>query len=130
MIRTGVFTIVNGESRLSDGTLLAICSDPSPLLAARPFLLGRQCQQNHWVEVSGALGSFGGVTAFYMTDARPIAPLDSEEFAKATNLSKPLKPRAARTGAKKTPPMPTKKSPAKQSNRSKKVRTNRTRRLT
>jgi hypothetical protein len=74
MIRTGVFTIVNGESRLSDGTLLAICSDPSPLVAARPFLLGRQCQQNHWVEVTGTFGPVGGMTAFCMTDAQPIAP--------------------------------------------------------
>lgn len=74
MIRTGVFTIVNGESRLSDGTLLAVCSDPSPLVAARPFLLGRQCQQNHWVQVSGDFGPVGGITAFCLTDARPIAP--------------------------------------------------------
>ena len=99
MIRTGVFTIVNGESRLSDGTLLAVCSDPSPLVAARPFLLGRQCQQDHWVEVSGDFGPVDGITAFCMTDARPIAPPAAARAIAAIRPSAPVK---AQSGKKKS----------------------------
>lgn len=114
MIRTGVFTIVNGESRLGDGTLLAVCSDPSPLVAARPFLLGRQCQPNHWIEVTGTDGTIGSVTVFCMTDARPIAAPPAEMIRAATAMSMPSKPQAKKKKrAKKRTTKGKKPAPAK-----------------
>lgn len=107
MIRTGVFTIVNGESRLSDGTLLAVCADPSPLVAARSFLLGRQCQENHWIEVSGAGGVIGGVVVFCMNDARPIATPALQPLAASVKL---LKLPAAKRKNRKKPPVKGKKT--------------------
>jgi hypothetical protein len=97
MIRTGIFNVINGESRLSDGTLLAVCSDPSPLVAARPFLLGHQCQEGQSVQVSGVFRQLGGVTAFCMSDARPTTALEmAQDVVAATRLARPPKGRVAK----------------------------------
>jgi hypothetical protein len=124
MIRTGVFTLVNGESRLSDGTLLAVCSDPSPLAAARPFLLGRGCQPNHSIEVSGAVGPVDGVTAFCLADARPI-PAPTSELVAATALTAPKTRKSQRKVAKKGPRKLTKTTKGKQDKPKKKAKTTR-----
>lgn len=120
MIRTGIFTIVNGECRLGDGTLLAVCTDPSPLVAARPFLLGRQCQPNHWIEVTGTDGTIGGVTVFCMTDARPIAAPPAEMIRAATATSMPSKPRPKKKKSAKKRATKRKKSIAAKANKRKK----------
>ena len=88
MIRTGIFRVVNGESLLSDGTLLAVCSAPSPLVAARPFLLGRQCQVGQLVQVSGDFSQIGQVTVFCMSDARPATSAMVENVVAGTRLAK------------------------------------------
>ena len=72
MIRHGILRIVNGESRLDDGTLLARCSDPSPLLAATAFMQSHGCEDGDLVVVTGTDGTIGSVAVFCIDDAKPV----------------------------------------------------------
>jgi len=73
--KTGILSIVGTNSTLDDGTLLARCSDPSPLSAATAFLTGLGFQSGDRISVTGTDGTIGSVPVFCMTAAQRAAQL-------------------------------------------------------
>jgi hypothetical protein len=126
MVRTGIFKVINGESLLNDGTLLAVCSDPSPLVAARPFLLGRQCQEGQLVQVSGDFKQLGEVTVFCMSGAGPATSEMVQDVA--ARVARPPKGRIAEKKKTKKQIRKPRKISRSKSLRSKKKPTKATRR--
>jgi len=69
--RAGKLRVRNGETLLDQGispwTLLARCSDPSPLSAATSFVHNRDLDEPDDVVVTGSDGKIGTVNVFCMT---------------------------------------------------------------
>jgi hypothetical protein len=72
MILHGILNIVNGESKLDDGTLLARCSEASPLDAATAFVEGKGCEDGDFIVVTGSSGTSGNVAVFCIDDAKTV----------------------------------------------------------
>jgi hypothetical protein len=72
MILHGILSIVNGESKLDDGTLLARCSEASPLDAATAFVEGKGCEDGDFIVVTGSSGTSGDVAVFCIDDAKTV----------------------------------------------------------
>ena len=72
MILHGILHVINNESRLDDGTLLANCAASSPLFAGTAFLQNRQCVPGDFIVVTGAPRTIGNVAVFCMDDAKPV----------------------------------------------------------
>lgn len=72
MILHGILNIVNGESKLDDGTLLARCSEASPLDAATAFVEGKGCEDGDFIVVTGSSGTSGNVAVFCIDDAKAV----------------------------------------------------------
>jgi hypothetical protein len=68
--KSGILSIVGNESRLDDGTLLARCSESSPLSAATAFLTGLGLQSGDRIRVTGSDGTIGNVVVFCMRAAQ------------------------------------------------------------
>ena len=100
--KSGILSIVGNESRLDDGTLLARCSESSPLSAATAFLTGLGLQSGDRIRVTGSDGTIGNVVVFCMTAAQRDAA-----FAVAA-AAVPTRKRAPKRGARKSA-MPSKK---------------------
>jgi hypothetical protein len=73
--KTGILSIVGTNSTLDDGTLLARCSDSSPLSAATAFLTGLGLQSGDRIRVTGTDGTIGTVSVFCMTAAERAVQL-------------------------------------------------------
>jgi hypothetical protein len=107
--KTGTLSIVNNDSRLDDGTLLARCSEASPLSAATAFLRGLGFQSGDRIRVTGDDGTIGNVAVFCMTAAEPATQL-----ARAV-VGPPVKKPAPRKRSRKATAQPKKKVAKKSS---------------
>ena len=103
MSRTGILSIINGESQLN-GLLLARENRPNPLGAATTFLQASGFQSGDGVTVAGHDGMIGGVAVMFITAAQPAV----SAMAMATVNAR--KARKKKPAGKKTTAGP--KSPA------------------
>jgi len=99
MVRTGTLKILNNEAHL-DGTLLARCSDPSPLVAARGFVLSRGCKNGGSVQVTGTDGTLGSVSVFCIDTAEPI-PFSATETLALAAPRVAIRPNIAKSARKR-----------------------------
>jgi hypothetical protein len=81
MERDGTLSIVSGESRLDDGTLLARCDETDPVGNATSFLLNRGFQSGDPIQVTGTDGTIGGVAVFCMQNAQPASAVTALALA-------------------------------------------------
>lgn len=102
--RTGVLTITGNDSRLDDGTLLALCDATDPLSAATGFLRNQGFQSGDRIQVTGDNGSIGGVAVFCMTGAQMANQLAfvATKGASQTVLPKSTKKKRGQVSRKKT----------------------------
>lgn len=104
--KTGVLSIVGDQSSLDDGTVLARCSDTSPLRAGTAFLTGLGLQSGDRIQVTGTDGTIGGVAVFCMTAAQRVAQLAALAEAvpaRARKRKKAAKQDKKKPAAKKQP---------------------------
>jgi hypothetical protein len=115
--KTGKVTFSNGEPSLDDRTILAICGDPNPFVAAGTFLKDRGIRDGDTIQVNGDSGTIGGVAVFCMTDASRV---DTKGVAARKKAVATKKAPAKKAPTKKAAPKPVSKTKGKAGSKSKK----------